>query len=104
MSNFRESVVPPPMCGYSLTLPSFVTSVVFASKFDVNQSSNDVCVVMNNAIAIFSQNSGKFVHYYFNLSHIEFCGVNLDLSLKIFSFHSVIHCCDLSPLTSYKLK
>jgi IKI3 family len=54
MTNFKEGVTPPPMCSYSLKLPSSASSVVFAP---FNETSNDLCVVTcENEIAIFTQN------------------------------------------------
>jgi len=54
MTNFKEGVTPPPMCAYSLKLPSSASSVVFAP---FNETSNDLCVVTcENEIAIFTQN------------------------------------------------
>lgn len=65
MTNFKEGVTPPPMCAYSLKLPSPASCVTFAP---LNEMSNDLCVVTcANEIAIFTQNRkteliyGKFL-------------------------------------------
>lgn len=53
MTNFKEGVVPPPMCNYSLKLPSPVSCVTFVPFQD---TSNDLCVVTcENEIGVFTQ-------------------------------------------------
>lgn len=73
LSNFREAVIPPPMCGYSLHLPSAVSSVAFAppAVSDEN-SSNDVCVITgDNSLAVFKQNSGTVLLYIIKFGDID---------------------------------
>ncbi|XP_049765171.1 elongator complex protein 1 isoform X1 [Schistocerca cancellata] len=66
LTSFRNSVIPPPMCGETLTLPAAISTVIFSSS-----TLHKLCVIMcNGDLAIFGREEVKNEHVLISMGQL----------------------------------